>query len=212
MQALARGDALLSRRRIPRDFVSSAALSALDQAFSSLSNVAMVSLAARSGGASTLGEFALAMSAFVLTLSISRATISDPLLTSSQRGRATDLRPSVLLWLSAVPASCSAVVCLAVGVLRDQPSLIATACILPVLIAHDTMRFEAFARLEIGGALRLDAVWAILSLCSLATSVAWNPSGAQVVGVWGLGAMVALAYLWGDTFVEDVGVWLRQRR
>jgi hypothetical protein len=173
-------------------------LAIADQAASSLSNMLVFILVARSfDAAQPVGAFGLAMVVYTLILGAVRALVGEPLLSlyspadASVRQRlVADLQGSVLFF-GAVCAVVLAVGSIAIGGLSGS-ALTALAIVLPLVLVQDAWRFVLIIDRP-GAALCIDLVWlvAVLVVVPLAPATA---TVSWYVVVWGLaGGLGAVA-------------------
>lgn len=169
-----------------------------DQAASSLSNVIVSVLVARSfDSPAPFGAFGLAMIVYYLVAGGARSVIGHPLLslyspleTETRRSVIPDLQGAALcigLTCSAILAATSA----ALGGMSGS-ALLALAMVLPLLLVQDTWRF-AFVVDRPGAALAIDVVWLVAVLMTFpfaptSAGVAWYVMAWGLCG--GLGAVV----------------------
>lgn len=165
-----------------------------DQGASSLSNVVVAILVARSVGAAAFGAFGLAMVVSQIVLGIVRSLVGEPFLarhsadpSDVRRARSADLLAATLV-LAAVSALLTAAASAVVGGLAGA-ALVALAVVLPLVVVQDVWRF-VFVVDRPGAALAIDLVWLVLVCAALPMA----PSGAGVdwfILAWGLAGGVA---------------------
>lgn len=175
------------------------AWSVVDQALSSLSNMAVTVAVARQVGVADLGGFSIAYLAYTILLGLTRAVTSEPL---TVRWSAAD--PSTVRRAAAAAAGTAAVVAVVAAVpLLAAPwyspsavagPLVALALFLPGLLVQDTWRFAFLTSSRPKAAAVNDGVWvAVQLLLFLLVPVLAVPSGATYLGAWGMAACVAAA-------------------
>jgi O-antigen/teichoic acid export membrane protein len=164
--------------------------STADQALSALSNIVITLAVTRGAGLNGLGQFSLALAAYITVLGFQRSLISEPLLTV--RRQETDRQGErAALTLTLLCSILGALVVAAVGLVLGRTEFLVVAAALPVLLLHDLLRYQAFRRKRAQLAVLLDGGWLIGSLLawpmiSTAESVVsalWCWSGAALLGV-----------------------------
>lgn len=168
-----------------------------DQALSSLSNLAVGVVVARSSTVADFGVYALAFGGYTIALNVSRAVSTEPLAVRHSGTRTPD-------WERAVRASTATallagflamLVGLAIAAFPGVPSkgvLIAFAVTMPGLLLQDAWRWAFFVVGEGQKALVNDLIWLLAMLAIFGglylTDTASAPS---LTFAWGLGAMIA---------------------
>ncbi len=168
-----------------------------DQALSSLSNLAVGVVVARSSTVADFGVYALAFGGYTIALNVSRAVSTEPLAVRHSGARTPD-------WERAVRASTATallagvlamLVGLAIAAFPGVPSkgvLIAFAVTMPGLLLQDAWRWAFFVVGEGQKALVNDLIWLLAMLAIFGglylTDTASAPS---LTFAWGLGAMIA---------------------
>lgn len=170
-----------------------------DQALSSLSNLAVGVLVARSGSVADFGVYALAFGGYTIALNVSRAVATEPL---SVR-HSGDRSPA---WERAVRASTATalfaglmgmVVGLAIALFPGVPSkgvLLAFALTLPGLLLQDAWRWAFFVVGEGQKAFLNDLIW-LLGMGAIFGGLYLTDSATAFTLTlgWGLGAVIAAA-------------------
>ncbi|MDX6262659.1 MAG: hypothetical protein QOH84_4347, partial [Kribbellaceae bacterium] len=168
-----------------------------DQALSSLSNLAVGVLVARSGTVSDFGIYALAFGGYTIALNVSRAVATEPL---SVR-HSGDRSPA---WERAVRASTATalfaglmgmLVGLAIALFPGVPSkgvLLAFAITLPGLLLQDAWRWAFFVVGEGQKAFLNDLIW-LLAMCAIfgGLYLTNTDTAFSLTLGWGLGAVIA---------------------
>lgn len=171
-----------------------------DQALSSLLNLGLGLLVARSVTTSAFGAFALAFSTYLLVLGVCRALIAEPLLVRYSakegavwRGAVRGATGAGVLLGVALGVACVLVGRLASGALGD--ALFPLGLVLPGLVLQDTWRYAFFAEARGGRAFAIDLVWlaTLLPVLALVELVGIHGVGKFVLG-WGLAAWLAAAF------------------
>lgn len=171
-----------------------------DQAASSLSNILIFLLVARSfDSTEPVGAFAAAMIVYQLALGATRALVGTPLLSlyshigpDRREQRISDLQGATVT-LGLACASVPVVLSLLLGGVLGS-ALLALALVLPGLLMQDTWRFALIVDRP-HAALTIDLVWVVVVLAAFivvpeAAGVAW------FVLVWGLGGCLGAAAGW----------------
>ena len=168
-----------------------------DQGLSSLSNLAVGVVVARSSTVADFGIYALAFGGYTIALNVSRAVSTEPLAVRHSGDRTPE-------WQRAVRASTATalltgllamVVGLAIAAFPGVPSkgvLIAFAVTMPGLLLQDAWRWAFFVVGEGNKAFVNDLIWLLAMLAIFGglylTDTASAPS---LTFAWGLGAMIA---------------------
>jgi hypothetical protein len=191
----------------------------LDQGASSLSNVVVFVLAARTLPPTAVGAFGIAMLGYQLVLGGVRAMVGEPLLSgyshlgpTARRQVSADLLGSAF-FLSLVASALTAGLSWVFGGITGA-ALLALAVILPFVVMQDTWRFVLIID-RAAAALATDVLWLVLVLVVLTQA----PAGADVawfVYAWGItGGVSALgAHLlgWGLAARPHPWRWIVQHR
>jgi O-antigen/teichoic acid export membrane protein len=191
-----------------------------DQAVSSLTNLAVGLVAARSLGLAEFGMFSLAWVTYGVVLNLSRGLATDPLTVRFSGvhpdrwreavGRAT----STALLIGLVTGAACLLVGAAVGMSAGS-AYVALGLVLPGLLLQDAWRFAFFAAGQGRNAFANDAVWA-LGLVPAMLVVGSHGSVFAFVLAWGAAGSVAgvLGYAQSRMLprTSGIGTWLRQQR
>lgn len=164
---------------------------ALSQLLSSLSNLVLSISVGRAGGASLLGQFTLAFTAYLLAMGFQRALISEPLMSlPAQQERHVDRAAlsSALIFGTAV-----AVATAAAGLVTGIRPLLVLALMFVPLLLQDHLRFQAFQRLDARRAAELDLIWFVLTVAAWPLLVSAGSVELPIL-LWGAGAGVASVY------------------
>jgi O-antigen/teichoic acid export membrane protein len=168
-----------------------------DQALSSLTNFALGLLVAHSVDVIELGAFSLAFSAYLFSLNVSRALVSEPLgvrfaNTTSERWRQAVRAATGLAIVIGLMAS---VICLVVGSVvggHHGRTFIALALFMPFLLVQDCWRFAFFAAGRGRQAFLNDLVWALALVPALAALLINGTTSVELFMLaWGGAASVA---------------------
>jgi O-antigen/teichoic acid export membrane protein len=175
-----------------------------DQAASSLSNVLVAILVARSFGPAAFGAFSLAMVVYQLVLGGIRSLVTEPFLSihspeppSVRRRMVSDLHAVTLL----ISVACSLLLWFAgaaAGGISGE-AMTGLALVLPLVMFQDTWRY-IFIVDRPAASLTIDVIW-IISLVVSLTAAPSNVSIGWYVIVWGLtgglSGLAGLALGWG---------------
>lgn len=160
-----------------------------DQAFSSLTNLALGLMIARSVTAQDFGAFSLAHATYTLCLGFSRAANTEPLIVRFSHSplpvwrSATASSTSTAILFGVIAGLCCVLFGLATtGSLAE--AILALGITLPGLLLQDTFRFAFFARGDGRSAFFNDLAWALIMFPSILllvdtghTSVGWLTLG-----------------------------------
>ncbi|MFC9692438.1 hypothetical protein ACFTSF_28075 [Kribbella sp. NPDC056951] len=169
-----------------------------DQALSSLSNLAVGVVVARSSSVADFGVYALAFGGYTIALNVSRAVATEPLAVR----HSTDGRTPA--WERAVRASTATalllgflglLVGLAIALFPGMPSrgvLIAFAVTLPGLLLQDAWRWAFFVVGDGYKAFLNDLIWLLSMLAIFGGLYLTDTASAfSLTFAWGLGAVIA---------------------
>ena len=170
-----------------------------DQAFSSLTNVALGLMIARSVSAQDFGAFSLAYATYTLCLGFSRAVNAEPLIVRFSNS-------SLEAWRSAAASATGTAIllgliagagCVTFGLATSGPladSIVALGMTLPGLLLQDTWRYAFFARGSGRSAFLNDLAWALIMFPSILVLVATQHTsiGWLTLGWGGSGAAAGL--------------------
>lgn len=171
-----------------------------DQALSSLTNLALGIVVARSVTTDDFGAFSLAFATYLLVMGVTRAVAAQPLViryatcSPDQWREATGRSVGSALVIGLAAAAGSVVVALvAAGPVRE--TFLALALTFPGLMMQDTWRFAFFAKSDERSAFANDLVWAMLLLGPLVFVLARGDVSVFTATVgWGAAATAAAAY------------------
>jgi O-antigen/teichoic acid export membrane protein len=183
--------------------VKRAALTTIDQCFSSASNFVVGVVVAQISGPAGLGAYALAYTAWLMTASLHRALITDPMSIHGDARRddstarlGTGVAAEIALGLCA-----GAVVLVVAAVLLAFNSrtfglaMLALAPWLPFLLIQDFWRWAGFMRAAPQKALANDTVFNVVQ-GTVMVLLLWRGlrSPEMVIAAWGVGALAGAAY------------------
>ncbi len=164
-----------------------------DQALSSMTNLALGLLAARSLGPRNFGTFSLVFAIYLAALAASRALNTEPLVVRYSAAPQERLKPA-----TASAAGCAALVgsvlglaAMSVGIAGGATgtTLVALGLSLPGLLVQDAWRYAFFASGKESRAFVNDLVWAVLLLPLIVLlSVSGVASAALFTLAWGTAA------------------------
>jgi len=165
------------------------------QSLSSATTLGLSILAGRALGVSALGVVAIGLGAYFILLSLQRALVTTPLISSSsndadtERASATRAALTLTLTMGAIGAGLLAVVGLTIGGPIGDGMLVFAPWLAPTL-TQDLLRTSLFRDGHGRAATLTDIAWfgTLLVCVPLAVSIGeiW-----AVVGAWGLGGLVA---------------------
>ncbi|HWF56533.1 MAG TPA: hypothetical protein VG223_17975 [Solirubrobacteraceae bacterium] len=188
----------------------------IDQVISGASNVLAAVLAARVLGVGAFGLFGIIFLVYTMTLGITRALVSDPLLIHPEDA---EQRPGDAVGTSSVLAVGIAVVVLGAGALVRTwdvsfgDALIVFGACFPLLVFQDLGRYLGYATQRPGFALVLDTVWLVLLFGAVAALFATHTRTlAWYVAAWaGSGALAGLLLFarYSVRYVRPSLAWLR---
>lgn len=183
--------------QVRRKLGGTAAWTLIDQALSSLTNVALSIVVARAVSPTEFGGFSVALIAFTFAVGLLRAIVCEPYVITintmterRQRVAKSDATGSAL----SVGAVGSLLCLAAAPLLSDEAkwSLIGLAVMLPGILLQDTVRFIFFAARRPQLAALLDGIWAVGQLATVGFLLwAGTESLFLLVLAWGASATVA---------------------
>jgi O-antigen/teichoic acid export membrane protein len=199
-----------------------------DSGISSVGNLAVSIIAARSMSLTQFGLFATAMLVLILGTTASRSIHGDPLILRSRDKSdrpdraAASSTTSVLQLSGAVGATFLAASCLIVLACRQWSwqtflVLLVAASAFPLLCLQDHLRWVEYARGASYRSLINNAAWTVVSIAGLLAITALHPGGIPAYAAlmaWGFGVMPAiviamwigrsrLAPTWRSTWLRD---------
>ncbi|MGW7452610.1 hypothetical protein [Streptomyces sp. NPDC054787] len=191
----------MSRRAV------AAALSVLDQAASSATNILVLVLAARLSSASAFADFSMVYVTFSVLLGLNMAYVGQSLVLEKDAGIPPGRVPgglgaacrSAVGFTGAASAAVGAVLAM-VGLALPGAggrAFLALGLVLPLVLLQDGLRYCFSALRAPGRALAADALRLACAVAALAAQPEGAPAG-RLVLVWGLSALPALA----------LGLWL----
>ena len=166
-----------------------------DQVVSSLSNIVLLLIVARSVSAEQLGAFVLIMTLHQTACVIGQMLVGEPyVVLSSDEGPSPDptraagaLGTALLLGIT-IGLPVAAVAYLGLG----NVALAVLALCLPGLLLQDAGRYVSFGLKRPGIAFTSDTIWAVLAVAgSIWLSVAHQPTVTGLVAVWALSGCLA---------------------
>lgn len=168
-----------------------------DQLISSLTNVGLTIMVARTVNAQEFGTFTLLMATYLVCITVIRGLTSEPLLVRFSAVEAPALRKAVgqsagaTLVVGLVVAGLLAVVVLATGLVAVKPALIFLAT-LPGLLLQDHWRYAMLAGKEPRQAFGIDLTWALAQVLAIsASALAGRLTLEMLVLSWGGAANIA---------------------
>lgn len=183
---------------------SRAAWGVADQAVSSLTQLGVAVLAARSLSPDDFGGFAAAVAVYLLALAVGRALCGE-VLTVRHAGTAARAAAPASMGAAVVVGAVLGLACVAAGVSIGGPfgeSAVVIGAALPLLLLQDAVRYVWAAKGEPIGAFVVDVLWVVL--LAIGTAVAGSTSDLTPT-------TVALAFAASGALSAVAGVlWLRQ--
>lgn len=167
----------------------------VDQAVSSLTNLAATIVVARAVSGSLFGSFAIALVVYRLIVGIARALVAEPLAirVSARPDQLPEVRAAA--GAAVVCGMVSGVVVVVVGIGVDGPVgpvLIVTGVMMPALVLQDIWRFALFTVGEPQRAVVNDLVWAAIQVVFLVVVLSFTSGSiVLVVAAWGGGAVAS---------------------
>lgn len=193
-----------------------------DQALSSVTNLAIGFLAARTLPTADFGSFAVVFAAYLVALGAARAITSEPFVIRYAAVSASDWRTG------AASATGSAVaigllggmVCAIAGLIAGGPlgsGLLALGVMMPGLLLQDTWRFTFFAARRGSSSFANDLVWAAALAAGMTTLVLTRTASVGwLVVAWGGAGTVAGLFGTVQAYVLPspgrTMVWMRRHR
>lgn len=190
----------------------------VDQAVSSLSNIVVLILVARSVEPTNFGAFSIAMEAYIVLVFLGRGMASDPLVTAHAADAPISLdraaRSGATVVLGA-GAACAAMVGVA-GVLTGGPTgnhLAVLALFLPGLLIQDYVRHVFVVRQRPSRALVLDALWLLIEVPLLLVAVGLGLDSVALLALWCLSGVVVglIGMVWARLAlgrIREARAWL----
>lgn len=171
-----------------------------DQAVSSLTNLLLAVVVARSVSVRSFGAFGVGFGAYALALGASRAIVGEPMgirhsASSPEMGRrALAQGVGAALALGILAGAVTALVALALG--GSLGLLLSTLAVsLPGLLVQDAWRYGFVAIGEPRKALVNDLIWAAAQVVLIGMLLsAWEPTVAGIVLAWGAAASLAAGF------------------
>ncbi len=191
----------------------------IDQALSSLSNLALSLIVARAVDADAFGAFTLSFTVYSVAILVTRSLASQPMMmrfTAVSRpefhraaGQSTGMATAIGLGLGLLVLVCGLVLGGDVGA-----ALLAMAVLLPGLLLQDAWRMVFFADRRPELAALVDAVWMVLQLIAVTALLVGGVGDAvPFVIAWGLsGTLAAVLGAWRSRCapaLRSSGQWLR---
>lgn len=181
--------------------VTKAAWNLADQALSSGTNFALTILVARSVSPDEFGAFAVAISIYLVCLTLGRSSISETVTLSL--GRSGELLQglaaaglSATLWLAVVVGALIAGAAAVLHATSLGTILLVLALAVPGLLVQDYKRIVFFASGRPERAFVSDGLWALLQL-----------GGVVIAGANGWGAPAVLLGIWGASALLSAALW-----
>ena len=166
-----------------------------DQGVSSVSNLLVLILVARSVAPAEFGAFAVAVETYLVLVFVGRGISSDVLVTAhaadapAALNRAARAGAAVMIWAG----SALALVVGAIGLALDGPlgsNLAMLALVLPGLLIQDFVRYVFVVRERPDVAFALDSLWLVLEIPVLVMATRADQSSAMLLALWGACGLV----------------------
>jgi hypothetical protein len=211
-----RGDAL----KAPA-FLERLGVGVIDQSLSSVTTFVVSALIARNSSPDVFGAFGIAFSVYVVALVSARALCGEPyVIRHSLAGRSRRAAGLEMCGAAIGLGLAIGVAIVAVGTAILGPlgtALILVGIAMPGLLLQDSVRFVFFAGGDPVGALRNDALWAVLQLAGVAFLASRSgDTGLHMVGAWAAAGVVAggcgVVQLRGMPRVSSAAAWLWAHR
>lgn len=176
-----------------------------DQAVSSLGNVAVLIVAARSLPVAPFGAFSLAVLTYVFIIGLQRAIAIEPFLVRGHGSNEHQLAREK----GGAAASIAGLLSLAWAALGLMLTMLlpealrgaafAISLLLPLLAVQDALRYVAMGMGRPRTAFISDALWTSLAILAMILGPQWrDTTSPYLLFLWGLPALVALAYALHD--------------
>jgi O-antigen/teichoic acid export membrane protein len=215
------GDRPGSRRRHLR-LVGRAMWNLVDQALSAATNVALAIVVVKAVGTHAFDAFAVAFLLFSTAIGIERSLVGSALNVRHSKEVGSDRRRTVsratgtVLGLS-IPAALGM---LGAGLLlggRLGSALVATGCVLPLLVMQDVCRYAFFSGAQSRRAAASDALWAVVQFSIMGVLIATGRATVVTLilawgGAAGVCVVVALAQLRAVPDPSATRGWIREHR
>ncbi|MEU6883301.1 hypothetical protein [Streptomyces sp. NPDC046712] len=169
------------------------AASVLDQAASSLTNIAVLVIAARASTADGFAAFSMVYIGFTVLLGLNAAYVGQSVVLEKGEEHEVGAAARSAVTFTALASTAAAVPLLAAGALvggPTGPALLALGAVLPIVLVQDGLRYGFSALRQPHRALAADT----LRLLSVVPALLLQPHGsspARLVLVWGLSALPA---------------------
>ncbi|HKG51395.1 MAG TPA: hypothetical protein VKB14_13225 [Actinomycetales bacterium] len=183
-------DGVCMRDRLSSLRLRAHAVTGLDQALSSASNVLAVVLVGRASSADEFGRFALAYAVLTVMVGLNRAYLANRISLSSSNEEA---RAATATATGGILSIAPAIVLLVWAIARVSGGagslVLIVALVAPVVCLQDLLRFGSVASHRPGVAVLSDGIWT--AFLAVPLMLGMSPKPAQAVAIWAVGAVVA---------------------
>ncbi|MFF8605715.1 hypothetical protein ACF06X_07225 [Streptomyces sp. NPDC015346] len=169
------------------------AASVLDQAAASLTNIAVLVIAARTSSAEGFAAFSLVYITFTVLLGLNVAFVGQAVVLEKGEDDRVGAAARSAVTFTAAASAVAALPLLAAGVLVDGPTgpaFLALGAVLPVVLVQDGLRYSFSALRQPHRALAADTLRLTCAVPALLLQP-YDTSPARLVLVWGLSALPA---------------------
>lgn len=194
----------------------------VDQAVSSLSNIVVLILVARSVAPSDFGAFSIAIEIYIVLIFMVRGMTSDPLLSAHAADPPPALHRAARCGATvtvAVGVACAAAIALSGSLVGDTAGhhLVVLALFLPGLLVQDYVRNVFIVRQRPFRALVLDTLWLVVEVPLLVIAVQLGMGSVAMLALWcAAGVAVGLGGLaWARLVpagLAESRAWLRRHQ
>ena len=184
---------------VPGSAPRRAAITTIDQCFSSASNFAVGVVVARVAGPAGLGAYSIAYAVWLVLAVVHRAMVTDPMAidgdarrddahTRLQSGATAEITFGVVVAIGM--AACAAGI-MVVGQHNVGLALLVLSPFVPFLLIQDYWRWVGFMKAAPGQALANDLVFDAMQAVAFVSLIAVSlHSAAVAIGAWGLGCLL----------------------
>lgn len=160
------------------------------QVLSSLSNLAISAALGRAAGATEVGRYALAFGFYLIALGLARSLAGEALLSVGDQ-RETSTAAALAVASQMLVACVCTVLLWGAAAVTSNEALGTMACVLPVVLFQDVLRYVAFFDQRPQRAAMMDGLWSVVSIACYPV-IASNGTASFAVWCWGGGALVSV--------------------